>query len=58
MIGNPSGEPIVTKWSISVGRYSSILLVDRVGERRDEIKNMLKVSRADRETAGTQDCRT
>jgi len=58
MIGHPGGEPIVTKWSISVGLCSSILLVDRVGEGRDEIKNMLKVSRADRETAGRQDCRT
>jgi hypothetical protein len=37
---------------------SSILLVDRVGEGRDEIKHMLKVSRADRETAGRQVCRT
>ncbi|TMQ29963.1 MAG: hypothetical protein E6K65_07085 [Nitrospirae bacterium] len=50
-----SGEPIVTKWSIAGGRCSSILLVDRVGEGRDEIKHMLKVSRAgpgDRRKAG------
>ena len=50
-------RPIVTKWSISGGRCSSILLVDRVGEGRDEIKHMLKVSRAgpgDRRKAGLQ----
>jgi hypothetical protein len=52
-----SGEPIVAIWSISGGRCASILLVDRVGEERDEIKHMLKVSRAgpgDRKKAGLQ----